>query len=280
MYDDVLVATDGSDVAARATRQGLAIAADVDARVHALSVVDVREGPGLETVREQARDDCRRIVDAVADDEAARDVPVVTTVRDGRPHHEILAYADEEDVDLLVVGTRGRTGVRRWLLGSVAIGVIRHARRPVLTVGSSAASIPRRFERILVATDGRSGTNVAVEHGLDLARTFDATLHALSVVDDVHSKLPVVLEAFERQGEEATADVADRAAERGVEAVRAVERGIPHEAITEYVDEHGIDLVVVGTESRTGLDRVAVGSVSQRVVGRATAPVVTVRSTE
>ena len=277
MYDDLLIATDGSDLASRAATQGIAIAAAVDARVHAVSVADAREGsPGAERERER----CHRFVDAVVAEALDHDVPADAIVRDGRPHGEILAAADERDVDLLVLGTHGRTGLRRWLLGSVAIGVIRAARRPVLTVGRSVATVPRDLDRILVATDGRQQGDAPVREAIALAETFEATLHALSVVDDVHSRLPVVLEAFEKAAEETTTDVERRAIERGVDVVTDIERGVPHDVIVEYASDRDVDLLVLGTESRSGLDRLAMGSVSQRVVGSAPAPVLTVRPTE
>ncbi|MFC4543792.1 universal stress protein [Halosolutus amylolyticus] len=278
MYDDVLIATDGSDPASRATQQGLSIADDVGARVHALSVADV---PAIarDSTREQVRADCREFVDAVADEATARDVSVTTAVRDGRPHHEILAVADEHDVDLLILGTHGRTGVRRWLLGNVAMGVVRGARRPVLTVGPRAVDVPRTVDRLLVATNGRPGAAAAVGHAIELAAAFDATLHALSVVDDADTSLSVVVESFEKQAEAATDAVASRAAEQDVEVVTAIERGRPHEEITEYVGDRGIDLAVVGTETLSSMERFAVGSVSQRVAATSPAPVVTVRRT-
>ena len=277
MYEDVLIATDGSDLASRAADQGISIAAHLGARVHAVSVADVREGSPN---RDRVRDECREFVDDVETRATARDVVVDGSVRDGRPHHELLAAAEEADVDILVLGTRGRTGVRRWLLGSTAIGVIRAARRPVLSVGRLASDVPRAIERILVAADGRPGAEPAVEHALGLAAAFDAEVHALSVVDDVHSNLAVVLEAFEERAEMTTTDVVSRAAERDLSARRAIERGVPHDAIVEYAGEHGIDLVVVGTESRSSVERIAMGSVSQRVVAASPAPVVTVRPSE
>ena len=277
MFDDLLIATDGSDLATRAATQGIVLAAALDARVHVVSVADVREeSPGVERERER----CRRFVDAIVAEALEREVPTDAVVRDGRPHDEILAAADERDVDLLVLGTHGRSGLRRWLLGSVAIGVIRASRRPVLTVGRSVAAVPRDVDRVLVATDGRQQGDAPVREAIALAETFEATLHALSVVDDVHSRLPVVLEAFENAAEETTADVERRATERTLDVVTAVERGVPHDVIVEYAGDHGIDLVVLGTESRTGLERLAMGSVSQRVVGSAPAPVLTVRPTD
>lgn len=280
MYRDILVSTDGSELSMRAAEQGLAIARELGATVHVLSVVDVRDGLGRKDAREQARAECQSFTKTIADEVRADDGSVVTSVRDGHPHHELLGYADEHEIDLIVVGTHGRTGVRRWVLGSVATSVIRDSQLPVLTVGKNATDLPRQFDEILVTTDGRPGASAAVEHGIGLAEETDATLHCLYVVDDTHSRTAVVIDAFEEVGEMATTDIAVQASERGVGTVRALEYGLPSEAIVEYADDHGIDFIVMGTESRTGLERVAFGSVSQRVVAAATAPVLTVRATD
>jgi nucleotide-binding universal stress UspA family protein len=272
MYGSILVATDGSDIAATAVEQGLAVARTVGATVHVVSVLDQRSGEGD---NEEAQARHREIVERVEAD--AEDVSVVTSVRTGRPGRELLAYADENEIDLLVLGTHGRTGVRRWLMGSVATAVVREARCPALTVSADAA-VASKIDDILVATDGRPGVEAAVEQALDLAAAYDATVHAVYVVNDVNSHMETVLDAFEEIGERTTSEIAKRAATRGLEAERAVEHGIPNREIVAYADNHGVDLVVVGTESRTGLDRLVAGSVSQRVIGAASVPVLSART--
>jgi nucleotide-binding universal stress UspA family protein len=279
MYANILIATDGSDAATTAANQGLAIAEELDTTVNVLSVADVRDGARWKPVQDLLQSNCQEYVDAIARTAMDRGIPVQTAVREGRPHQEILAYAQECGADLLVLGTHGRTGVRRWLLGSVVTSVIRESRRPVLTVNVITGDIPRRFDKILIATDGRSGASTAIDYGIALAEAYDATVHAVYAVDDTISRLSAVLEEFERVGTQATTDVAVRAAGHGVDVVRSLERGIPHRAIIDYATDHYIDLIVVGTEGRTGLDRLAFGSVSQRVVSISSVPVLTVRST-
>ncbi|MFC4248960.1 universal stress protein [Natribaculum luteum] len=279
MYETILVATDGSDVATTAAEQGLAMAADLDATIHVLSVADVRDDDAWSSVRERWRADCREYVDDVSADAAERDVPVETEIREGKPTLEILDYADDVDADLLVMGTHGRTGLQRLLLGSVAISVIRDASRPVLTVGPTVRDGPRRFDDVVVATDGRPGVGAAVDAGIALAEAYGATVHALSVVDDTHSHIDVVREEFERIADQSTREVAVRAADRGVGTVRATEYGRPSDEIISYARDHDADVVVMGTESRTELERFVLGSASQRVVSGASVPVLTVRAT-
>lgn len=132
------------------------------------------------------------------------------------------------------------------------------------------------YQDILVPTDGSDGTRQSLTHGLTIADRFDATVHALSIVPEgplgtlqTDEAIPAAERAVERVEAEAKRE--------GVDAVTAVERGVPHEEILAYADEHGIDMIVMGTQGRTGLDRVLVGSVTERIVRMADVPVVTVR---
>jgi nucleotide-binding universal stress UspA family protein len=140
------------------------------------------------------------------------------------------------------------------------------------------------YERILVPTDGSACSAAAVDHALTVAERFDAVVHALYVVeaDVVDHSAPAVdpetiREALRSEGADATAAVATRATARGVASVESVLEGVPVDAVLDYVDGEGIDLVVMGTHGRRGLDRYLVGSVTERVVRRADVPVLVVR---
>jgi nucleotide-binding universal stress UspA family protein len=138
------------------------------------------------------------------------------------------------------------------------------------------------YDRILVPTDGSSGADRAVEHAIDLAKTYGAQLHVLYVVNEASLSAEVnsqqVIENFEEQGGEVTYEVAERAADAGVEDVReVVVHGVPHEAILEYAEDEGMDLIVMGTHGHTGLDRYLLGSVTEKVVRTSDVPVLTVR---
>ena len=278
MYEDVLIATDGSGVATTAAEQGISIAADLDATVHVVSVVDVARGERRRAVRDRRRADARVYVRELADEAEDHGVAVETTVREGDPAREILTYAADVAGDLVVVGTRGRSNVERLLVGSVALEVIRESMRPVLTLSPSVRDVPRRVDEIAVATDGRPGSRAAVSQAIALADAYDAQLRAVSVFDDSRSRLESVVEEFERVATAATKDVAVRAADRGVGTVRSVIRGHPSQELLAYVDAHDVDLLVMGAESRSGLERLVVGSVSQRVVSASPTPVLTARA--
>ncbi|SHH38320.1 universal stress protein [Halobaculum gomorrense] len=143
-YEDVLVPTDGSRRASAAVDHGIALAGALDARVHALSVVDdsLLGGLGLENDPDaDGADDAEAaatdVVDAVAADAEAAGVREATaSVVRGDLAEEIRAYVEANGVDAVVMGTTGRRGTERILLGSVAEKTVRTAPVPVLTVGA------------------------------------------------------------------------------------------------------------------------------------------------
>ena len=138
------------------------------------------------------------------------------------------------------------------------------------------------YSQILVPTDGSPASDAAIEHAIDLARQYDATLHALYVVDGaaystLEAGAQVVVDALESEGEEATRRVAAAAERAGVGCETTVATGTAYSAIRDYVDERAIDMVVMGTHGRKGLDRYLLGSVTERVVRTSDVPVLTVR---
>jgi nucleotide-binding universal stress UspA family protein len=143
------------------------------------------------------------------------------------------------------------------------------------------------YDRILVPTDGSECADRAVDHAIDIAAQYDAELHVLSVIDarDVSHSAPAInFEQIEQtlrtRAESVVEDAADRAEGAGVSTVSAVESGLPDDAVIEYAEEHGCDLIVMGTHGRTGLERYLLGSVTERTVRRSTVPVLTVRERE
>jgi nucleotide-binding universal stress UspA family protein len=151
MFDTIVVATDGSDSVRRAVSVAVDVAARFDAEVHAVYVVDAGEVESSpDRVREDLRDalddEGRDALDRVANAarDRAGDLDVTIEVREGRPASEIDAYARSVDADLVAMGTRGRHGENRFLIGSVAERVVRTCPVPVLTVRQLTDEDPQR----------------------------------------------------------------------------------------------------------------------------------------
>ncbi|MFD1633757.1 universal stress protein [Haloplanus ruber] len=145
-YERILVPTDGSDGVERAIGHAIAVAEIHDATVHGLYVLNSDAYAGLamesswESVDGLLREDAEAAVTRVREIAVERSetdeptVPVRTAVVEGKPSREIVRYAEANDCDLVVMGTHGRGGIDRLLLGSVAEGVIRASSVPVTTV--------------------------------------------------------------------------------------------------------------------------------------------------
>jgi len=140
MYDSILVATDGSETATTAVDHAVELAARFDASLYGIAVADDRTDydTGIvdpEEAMQHLRERAVGWLETVESNAANAGVAVETTVRTGVPHEEILAYADENDIDVIVVGARGRSSLKGALLGSTIDRVVRVADRTVLVVG-------------------------------------------------------------------------------------------------------------------------------------------------
>lgn len=135
MYDAFLIPTDGSEGTLEAVSQGIELARQTGAVVHALHVIDERFAmTEYDAVNDELEATAERALDEVASLGEAEGVTVERHLRRGIPHEEIIDAADDYGVDLIVMGTRGRTGFDRFVnLGSTTERVVRLADRPVLT---------------------------------------------------------------------------------------------------------------------------------------------------
>lgn len=148
-YSNILIPTDGSDLAQRALEEALTIASLTDATIHVLFVVDdakiaeLASESGMDTVTFDGDVDAlferyealgEHALDDLRDAARNRGVTVTAEIRKGLPRDEVLAYVDENDIDLIVMGTHGRRGLQRYVLGSTTEAVLRRASVPVLAV--------------------------------------------------------------------------------------------------------------------------------------------------
>jgi len=136
------------------------------------------------------------------------------------------------------------------------------------------------YDDVLLPTDGSDGIGTVLDHALALAGPHDATVHACYVIDTrIYRAAPPdrqddVLDGLRAEGEAAVERIRAAAADAGLEAVTALERGTPSHQLTEYVADEGIDVVVMGTHGRTGRERLAtLGSVTERVLKGVEVPV-------
>lgn len=285
MYGTLLFPTDGSGGASTAFEHVLDVADAHDATVHVLNVADPTRLPAHERggdADDALEREAESVVAETADRARERGVSVETAVVGGEPYAEIVDYADAEGVDTVVMPTRGRRGLGRLLLGSTTERVVRRSNVPVLTIRPGAA-VEYPYRTVLVPTDGSDCADEALARGVDAASGSGAALHLLSVVDvaslSVDVRTDVQAASLEASAEEILDGASAFAEERGVDPTTAMEYGSSiHRTVVSYVEEHDVDLVVVGTHGRTGFDRYMLGSVTEALVRTAPVPVLTVRT--
>ena len=139
------------------------------------------------------------------------------------------------------------------------------------------------YDTILVPTDGSDQSDVALDHALELSRKHGSEVHILYVADTNRDSLTMqggnIVDALEREGDRVVSEAADRAAV-GTDVVEEVLAGDPVKTILDYAESVDADVVVMGTHGRRGLDRVLLGSTTERVVRLSPIPVLTIRPEE
>jgi nucleotide-binding universal stress UspA family protein len=226
-------------------------------------------------------------LEAFAEREKAAGVRVTPALREGSAASEILEAAERLPADLLVMGTHGRTGFDRWLLGSVTEKVLRKARCPVLSVpphAPDAVPLPVFFKKIVCPVDFSTSSMTALTYALSLAQQADAELIVLHVIElppDIHGVGPLDLAEYRRVYEEESrrrlSEAVPAEARTYCTVREAIVTGKPYREILRVADDQQSELIVMGVQGRGAADLLFFGSTTQHVVRQATCPVLTLR---
>jgi nucleotide-binding universal stress UspA family protein len=281
MYDDVLVPTDGSDGAEAAIGRALDIATTADATVHGLSVVEEDvwqrgdEWAGATEFRQTVASHREAAVRTVADRASVLDLATVTEVRRGRADRAIRDYVDAAGIDLVVMGTHGRTGKDRTRLGSTTERVVTQTAVPVVAVPRAAVEPSaepdrRMYDHVVVSTDGSDPATRAAQEALEWAARYGADVHVVYVVDrttyDLADAPGSVIGLLKDGGRNACEDLAAEASERNLPVTTDVLRGVPYEELIDYADGVEADLLTLGTRGRTPQADRLLGSTTARLL--------------
>jgi len=265
------VATDGSEYSAGAVRTAIDLARLSSARLFVTGIAVYNPEyastvPGLEQAAlAKARSDVATAVAAAAD--VDHEV-VIAEAED--PYRGIVDAATEYGADLIVMGRRGRRGLARDMVGDATARVIGNAPCNVL-VAPRGTSLGEGG--ILVATDGSSYGNAAVAAAGRLAKSLQRPLTAVSAILSSHN------DARRQEAVDAIKQVKSEWGGDGIAVTGIVAEGRPEQVIVEQANRVGAALIVLGTHGRTGLDRLLMGSVTERVIGFANCPVLAVKAT-
>ncbi len=285
---NLLVCTDGSEYSEGAVREAIRLAKTTRASLTVLSVIDFN--PEFQALAPDLVDkmeaDIRKHLNEVKERAAAESMEVQAfTLLSTAPYIGIAREAEKVGADLIIMGRRGKTGLKRLLMGSVTKRVIGHAPCNVLVVPREARI---ECKKILCATDGSVYGNSAAAEAVMIAKRCGAELTFISVVhaettsplDIVHSQMhrDLIAENELRAAESAVKSARERSERENVICECLILAGKSYEVIARTASEKGSDLIVIGSHGRTGVDRVLMGSVAERVVGNAECAVLVVKT--
>lgn len=209
IFTNIMVATDGSELARKAVDSAIKLAQINKAKLYAVYVIapgetkvtqhDPRDTERKKHMKEQLMKQGREATQYAETTGKILNVDVEPVILEGNPADEIVDFAVKNHIDLIVIGTLGKTGIQRFLLGSVAENVVRHSRITVLIVKGnmeSGTKIKEGPSRILIATDGSKPAMHAAALGIKFAQQYGAKVYAVYVIDITTYKAILIDEAW------------------------------------------------------------------------------------
>jgi len=293
----ILFATDFSRWAQRAEEYACTLASSWKASLTVLSVAEFPPGlnPDYLVNQQYLADLLKHATSQLVDLRGRaerRGIATTTRVATGIPSEKVISAAREEDSDLIVVGTRGKTGLAHILLGSTAERVIRGAPCPVLSVRTEPKDIedekalarPATLEHILVPVDFSDCSLDALEYAVVVAQQAKAALMLLHVLEPVSYGLDFTLsQSRARHSEFSTwtkrlEELVSSRQHAHVPMEFRLRGGLPSDSILESAQTLPCDLIVMGTHGRRGISHTISGSVAEAVLRKSHCPVIAVRS--
>jgi nucleotide-binding universal stress UspA family protein len=271
-FENILVATDMSAFSADAVKVAIAMCAKSGAHLYPFAMV--LTNPEYEAIApelaQKASEDTKSHLDSIVAAAALQGVRSTIMMRHGEsPHREIVGAANDINADLIVMGQQGRRGLARMMVGDATVRVIGAAQCSVLSVPVGA---DMWRNRILLGTDGSRFSDAAGVSAAKIAHCCAAPLTVVSALVPSHSELR------QKEGREAVARTTAQLVRDGLAVEGVALPGEADEVIIKLAEEKGADLIVVGTHGRTGFGKALLGSVSERVMGKAKCAVLVVKA--
>lgn len=294
MCRTILVPLDGSAFSERALPMATALAQAMKAQVILMRAASAAVFPGADPTEAQVQavQEAKTYLSALATELAEQGLHVECATPYGDAGESILLEISLYDADLVVMCTHGRSGLGRWIYGSVAEQVLARSPAPVLLVrptGEAAVLWPATPQpSLLVPLDGSAFAESALPHAVALAQAFGGTILLLRTVEPSllahHYPLTSLAEeALEQEKQQARSyleSVAERLRNDGIAANTTVLTGWPADIIVYRGAALGPQLIVMATHGHTGVRRLLLGNVALEVVRRSPLPVLLIGPTE
>ncbi len=256
--EKLLLATDGSELNEGAVRETINLAKVCSSKIYAISVIETNpefmaNAPG---VFERYEKQIRQHLESIKARASKENIECEIIIHEGEePFQYIVDEAAEKHVEMIFMGRYGRTGLKRLLMGSVTAKTIGHSPCNVMVVPEAAKV---SYKNIITATDGSKYSDAAALEAISIAKRCGSNLIALSVATR-DTNLAAAKESVER--------VRQIAEKEGIKVEILTLKGTPYEVIVRTSDQKNADIIVVGSHGRTGVKRLLMGSVTERVIG-------------
>lgn len=286
VFRKILIPLDGSELSERILAQVRRLLVRQDAEVLLLHVVGAQEAGGAaEEQQLQAVEASRSYLERLVQDLNGDGATAHARVARGDPAERVLEVATEVGSDLIALATHGRTGLDRWVRGSVAERLLRRSPAPLLLAnphGVARGGGEARFRKILVPLDGSELAARILPSVRELALLYGAQVVLLRVewIVPATAHYPLAETMPLRTADEVAATLApfrEALVAGGVEVSAQVEFGVEAERILHVAETQGVDLVAMTTHGRSGLSRWMFGSVAENVLRHCTCPVLVQR---
>jgi nucleotide-binding universal stress UspA family protein len=267
--EKLMVATDGSQYSESAVREAISLAKICSSNLIAVSVVktNIEFDSVLPQFVEKNEQEAIKHLESVKAQAAKEGVNCTTIVSlSEEPYEDIVRHASKNHADMIIMGTYGKTEMKRLMMGSVTAMVIGHAPCNVLVVPLHAKVECRN---IILATDGSKYSEAAASEAIGIAKRCGTYLIVISTASS---------EAEIASAKDNVNKVSEAAEKEGVKTTPVIAKGKPYEAIIETSKQKKADLIVVGSHGRTGLARLLMGSVTERVIGHTEVAVLVVKA--
>lgn len=278
----MLVAIDGSESSMHALKESFKLARNEKSWITVVSVVPEYKGDldlvALGNVMASMRKPCEDALHKAEELAKAEGALIKTVCEEGEAYERIIDLAEADNCELIVMGRRGMSRLERVLVGSVTARVIGHSPIDVLVVPLTAEI---GWKKILLATDGSRYSKAAAERAIDFAGEYGGELRVVSVIDvpaEFYGEAPDAVEDLVAKAKAYVEDVKKQAEASGVKAETLVREGETYRMILDVAEDLGVNAIVLGSHGRTGLKRLLMGSVTEKVIGYASSPVLVVKS--
>jgi len=275
----ILVPLDGSRLSEAIVPLAEALARDYEAE---LLLVRALRSRGSAEAEVEAQEEAEAYLRTMAADVAGHGVPVRWKVWYDEPDRAIADAARFNDVDLIAMSTHGRGGLTRLLLGSVAESLVRKAPAPVLLVRGELTWQPGALGKILVPLDGSELSEAVIPVVERLAGPFDFAIELLRAIEPIPAyagtelttgRVDEILRMQEEDADAYLAKVGSALEAKGCRVKSVVALGAAVDAIVRTARERGAGLIAMSTHGRSGIGRLLLGSVAERVLRAAPVPV-------